>query len=85
MRMSPGAWGSMEARIMTMPSERTRAVVETRRFLEKLAAGRMARESPERLQSYASSLLCHYPNDSDMHLTASFLPAWWSPPEEPQT
>lgn len=68
---------------MTMPSERTRAVVETRRFLEKLAAGRMVRESPERLQNHAASLLRHYPSDSDMHLTSSALPAWWSPPAEP--
>lgn len=70
---------------MTMPSERTRAVVETRRFLEKLAAGRMVRESPQRLQNYAMSLLRHYPSAADMHLTSAALPAWWSPPEEPRT
>ncbi|WP_353655656.1 BPSL0761 family protein [Variovorax gracilis] len=69
---------------MTIPSERTRAVVETRRFLEKIAAGRMVRESPERLQDYARALLRHYPNGSDLLLTSSVLPAWWSPPEEPR-
>ena len=69
---------------MTMPDERTRAVLETRRFLEKLAAGQMSRESPQRLRNYAMSLLRHYPSDADMHLTSSALPAWWSPPDEPR-
>lgn len=69
---------------MTIPSERTRAVVETRQFLKMLAAGRMVGGSPERLQNYAASLLRHYPNDLDMHLTAAALPALWSPPKEPQ-
>ena len=68
---------------MTIPSERTRAVVETRRFLKKLAAGRM-QESPEQLQHYATALLRHYPSHSDLYLTAIALPGWWSPPEEPR-
>jgi hypothetical protein len=70
---------------MTIPYERTRAVVETRRFLKELAEGRLVHASPERLQQYAVSLLRHYPSRGDMHLTASALPAWWSPPDEPRT
>ena len=70
---------------MTMPNERTRAVLETRWFLQRLAAGQMDRESPERLRNYARSLLRHYPSAADMHLTSVALPAWWSPPEKPRT
>ncbi|WP_353506436.1 BPSL0761 family protein [Variovorax sp. J31P207] len=42
---------------MTVPSERTRAVVETRKFLCLLARSRMAQESPAALQRYAEALL----------------------------
>lgn len=68
---------------MTTPDERTRAVLETRKFLQALAAGRMSRQSPELLQQYGRMLLRHYPSTADMHLTSDALPAWWAPPAEP--
>jgi hypothetical protein len=67
---------------MTVPEERTRAVVETRKFLQALAAGRMSRQSPELLQEYGRMLLRHYPSTADMHLTSEAFPAWWAPPAE---
>lgn len=65
---------------MTVPEERTRAVLETMRFLQALSEGRMSRKSPEMLQEYARMLLRHYPSTSDMHLTSEAFPAWWAPP-----
>lgn len=62
---------------MTVPDERTRAVLETRKFLVALAAGLMSHESPESLQNYGRMLLRHYPSAADMHLTAEAFPAWW--------
>ena len=67
---------------MTIPEERTRAVVETRKFLERMAAGKLNREPRELLQELARSLLRHYPSASDMHLTSIALPIWWAPPNE---
>lgn len=67
---------------MTVPDERTRAVLETRRFLVALAAGRMSRQSSELLQEYGRMLLRHYPSTLDMQLTSEAFPAWWAPPAE---
>lgn len=50
---------------MTVPNERTRAVLETRKFLVALAAGVMSQESPESLQNYGRMLLRHYPSAAD--------------------
>jgi hypothetical protein len=68
---------------MTTPVERTRAVVETRRFLEHLAAGRLNRATRGSLQDVARSLLRHYPSASDMRLASMAPLIWWPPPEEP--
>lgn len=67
---------------MTVPSERTRAVVETRHFLEKLAYGNMSNQPPERLKEYAEALLRHYPYNVDLHLASVYLPMFWASPSE---
>lgn len=65
---------------MTMPDERTRAVLDTRRFLETLAdgdeisVGGLAR-------TVAIGLLRHYPNNLDLDISASVLPSVWARPE----
>jgi hypothetical protein len=65
---------------MTIPSERTRAVIATRGFLEQMSVGRMRAVPPETLMKQALALLRHYPSNMDMHLTSSALPSWWAPP-----
>lgn len=65
-----------------MPDERTRAVVETRAFLEMLACQQEGIRSPSVLQKHAKALLRHYPNNGDMRLTAVALPIWWSSPDD---
>ena len=49
---------------MTMPDERTRAVLDARDFLERLARGELVDESPQTLMAWAKALLRHYPEDT---------------------
>jgi hypothetical protein len=64
---------------MTMPYERTRAVVQAREFLEELMR---SADVPESVRKEAHRLLRHYPSDSDLSLTALALPNWWANPGE---
>ncbi len=65
---------------MTTPSERTRAVVETRKFLSMIERDKTL---PEALRYRAEGLLRHYPMNGCLALTATALPAWWmEPPNE---
>jgi hypothetical protein len=64
---------------MTTPSERTKAVVDTREFLGMLAN---AEEVTIRglVQSVAIGLLRHYPLKVDLDVSASALPGVWAQP-----
>ncbi|SAK99574.1 hypothetical protein AWB76_07747 [Caballeronia temeraria] len=64
---------------MTIPAERTKAVVHTREFLEMLAS---AEEVTIRglVQSVAIGLLRHYPLNVDLDVSASALPEIWAQP-----
>jgi hypothetical protein len=64
---------------MTTPAERTKAVVDTRDFLEMLAN---ADEVTIRglVQSVAIALLRHYPLKVDLDVSASALPGIWAQP-----
>ncbi|WP_318653027.1 BPSL0761 family protein [Pseudomonas sp. PDM21] len=50
---------------MTMPHERTRAVLQTRDFLLKLSRDSAA---PEDIRRDAKFLLRHYPNEFDLRM-----------------
>ncbi|MGN8160692.1 BPSL0761 family protein [Salinisphaera sp. SWV1] len=50
---------------MTMPNERTRAVIATREFLEQMSRDR---NMPQELRCKAKALLRHYPNADDIRL-----------------
>lgn len=65
---------------MTMPSERTRSVIQTRDFLQRLVA---AREEgvPETVRVEAHRLLRHYPSNSELQFAAEACPDWWGLPE----
>jgi hypothetical protein len=55
---------------MTLPDERYRAVVQTRRFLLDLCNPQHTPRVPKLIRETAHSLLRHYPNDYDMNKTA---------------
>jgi hypothetical protein len=65
--------------MMTTPTERTKAVVDTRDFLQMLSAGE---EVTIRglVQSVAIGLLRHYPLKVDLDVSASALPELWAQP-----
>ena len=69
---------------MTTPFERTRAVVETRIFLEQLSSGRLPSTSLKDLQGVADALLRHYPDETNLRLSAQVLPFLWAEPGAPR-
>ena len=46
---------------MTLPRERTRAVMATKEFLAALASPRMTKRIPKEIRQIASALARHYP------------------------
>lgn len=69
---------------MTTPFERTRAVVETMHFLKQLSTGRLAATSLKDLQNVAGALLRHYPDETNLRLSAQWLPLLWAEPGAPR-
>jgi hypothetical protein len=66
---------------VTLPHERTKAVVETRDFLQLLAAADEI-TIPGLVQTVATGLLRHYPLDVDLAVSALALPGIWAPPRK---
>lgn len=64
---------------MTTAAERTKAVLDTRDFLQMLST---AEDVTIRglVQSVAVGLLRHYPLKVDLDVSASALPKLWAPP-----
>ncbi|MET3243478.1 hypothetical protein ABIE53_000223 [Burkholderia sp. OAS925] len=68
---------------MTTPDERTRAVLDTRHFLQILAA-------PDEIsiagltRTVAIGLLRHYPVELDISVSACAVPAVWAEPDVTQ-
>jgi hypothetical protein len=65
---------------MTTPSERTKAVTDTREFLQMLARGEEITIGGL-VQTRAMGLLRHYPLDIDLDVSASALPGIWAVPK----
>lgn len=61
--------------IMTLPDERYRAVVQTRRFLLDLCNPEHTPRIPKLIRDTARSMLRHYPTDWDMQQAAAANPA----------
>ena len=59
---------------MTLPDERYRAVVQTRRFLLDLCNTQHTPRVPKLVRETARSMLRHYPSDWDMQRTARMAP-----------
>jgi hypothetical protein len=59
---------------MTLPDERYRAVIQTRRFLLDLCNPEHTPRIPKLIRDTARSMLRHYPTDFDMQLAARHNP-----------
>jgi hypothetical protein len=59
---------------MTLPDERYRAVVQTRRFLLDLCNPQHTPRVPKIIREHARAMLRHYPSDYDMTRTAQSSP-----------
>ena len=59
---------------MTLPDERYRAVVQTRRFLLDLCNTEHTPRVPKLVRETARAMLRHYPTDYDMQLAAHEAP-----------
>ena len=59
---------------MTLPDERYRSVIQTRRFLLDLCNPQHTPRVPKNIREHARAMLRHYPNDWDMACAASASP-----------
>lgn len=64
---------------MTLPAERTRAIIYTKLFLERLLVPRLTPDVPETVRETARALLRHYPGTGDLELAHRALPEWFGP------
>ncbi len=64
---------------MTMPFERTRAVLQTRDFLQWVMSADATAETFTQAKREARTLLRHYPSSIDLHLAHLACPAWFGP------
>ena len=64
---------------MTLPYERTRAVLNTQEFLYSLLDPKDTPKVPKDVRQWARRCLKHYPNVSDMVRSAEQLPFVWGP------
>ena len=68
---------------MTLPDERYRAVVQTRRFLLDLCNREHTPRVPKLVRETARSMLRHYPSDWDMTCAATAAPELFQEHMEP--
>lgn len=61
---------------MTVPAERTSALIQTRQFLQDLST--MPRV-PRAVRDEAKALLRHYPCDADVEIAHNGAPDWFGP------
>jgi hypothetical protein len=64
---------------MTTPDERTRAVLETREFLQELLDTLATPGCPEEIRLQARQLLRHYPRETELRLANLALPQYFGP------
>ena len=68
---------------MTLPDERYRAVVQTRRFLLDLCNPEHTPRVPKLVRQTARDLLRHYPSDWDMNAASELAPHIFQEKMEP--
>jgi hypothetical protein len=64
---------------MTMPDERTRAVVYAREFMRDLLDPKKTPRIPRYIRERASRCLRHFPGDYDLDKAAEAVPRSWGP------
>ena len=64
---------------MTIPFERTRALIETKSFLLKLVDTKRLPRVPKSVRQHAEYLLRHYPSYEDIELAHKALPDYYGP------
>jgi hypothetical protein len=64
---------------MTLPYERTRAIIDTRSFLLQLTSRVLTPDLPDAVRTEAKALLRHYPFGSEIDLAHHALPEWFGP------
>ena len=70
--------------VMTLPHQRTRALLKTRRFLETLTLPGDTPGLPDDMRKTAKRLLQHYPTDTDLEETHEGAPDTLGPVEQRQ-
>ena len=68
---------------MTLPDERYRAVIQTRRFLLDLCNSQHTPRVPKLVRQTARDMLRHYPSDWEMQTAAREAPAVFQERMEP--
>ena len=68
---------------MTLPDERYRAVIQTRRFLLDLCNSQHTPRVPKLVRQTARDMLRHYPSDWEMQTAAREAPAVFAERMEP--
>ena len=68
---------------MTLPDERYRAVIQTRRFLLDLTNHAHTPRIPKLIRDTARDMLRHYPSDHDMKRSANAAPDVFQEKMEP--
>ena len=68
---------------MTLPDERYRAVIQTRRFLFDLCNTQHTPRVPKLVRETARAMLRHYPNESEMIQASRGAPAIFQEKMEP--
>ena len=67
---------------MTMPHERTRAVLQTKDFLRWVLSADATSETLMQAKSEARALLRHFPSTSDMEIAHHACPMWFGAARE---
>jgi hypothetical protein len=62
---------------MTIPAERTKSVLQTRKFLEDLNRASKTPGVPLEIREQAHYLLRHFPFEGDMRIAATVCPSWF--------
>lgn len=64
---------------MTVPAERTLAMLQARNFLKELANAAPQSRVPDHVRQEAIRLLRHYPSSADVELAHMYAPHWFGP------
>lgn len=70
---------------MTLPDERYRSIVQTRKFLMELLSPRMTPKVPKVVRDRARNLLKHFPTDYHLEMMSEDMPEYFAKEIEPVT